>query len=116
VNPFHVREYLAEELAETLRGYFTQVEMWGVRASPAVERYLAGRRRRIQRILRLDPFQLRKRLPRGLIEFLFGRFAILVRSGIRKKEGFPEVTWRDFPIGPPVEDCLDLLAICRGPR
>ncbi|TDJ09300.1 MAG: class I SAM-dependent methyltransferase [Deltaproteobacteria bacterium] len=114
-NPYHVHEYLADELAECLSGHFHKVEMRGVGASPPVARYLDARLRHIRRITRLDPLRLRRRIPRGLAEWLFARFAVLVRRGIQAGEGLPEVSWRDFPIGPVDDACIDLLAICREP-
>ncbi len=114
-NPYHVHEYVADELEECLRGHFRKVEMRGVGATPPVARYLEDRLRRIRRITRLDPLRLRERLPRGLVEWLFARLAIFVRRGIRRGEGLPEVTWHDFPIGPAEASCVDLLAICREP-
>ncbi len=116
VNPYHVHEYLADELGEHLRERFATVEVKGISAIEPIHLHLAERSRRIRRIMRLDPLRLRDRLPRGLIEWLFARFAVLVRSQARRDEGVPEVGWRDFPVGPADERCLDLLAICRKPR
>jgi SAM-dependent methyltransferase len=116
VNPFHIHEYLAEELEELLRAHFDEVTLLGVGATEPVARYHEARLRNIRRILRLDPLRLRDRLPRALVQWLFGRLALVVRRRIRSDEGIPEVTWRDFPIGPAAEDCLDLLAVCRRPR
>ncbi len=114
-NPYHVHEYEADELAAHLRCHFGKVEMRGVGACPSVARYLEARLRWVRRITRLDPLRLRERLPRGLVEWLFARFAILVRRSIQAEQGLPEVTWRDFPIGPADDSCIDLLAICREP-
>jgi hypothetical protein len=50
-----------------------------------------------------------------LIEWLFGRLALLVRGNIQNQQGLPDATWRDFPIGPADAECLDLLAVCRAP-
>jgi SAM-dependent methyltransferase len=116
VNPYHVHEYTADELARLLRTRFDEVEMHGIGASEPVRRYLDVRSRRIQRIVRLDPLHLRDRLPRALVLRLFALFAILVRRRTGASEGVPDTTWRDFPVGAADERCLDLLAICRGPR
>lgn len=116
VNPYHVHEYTAAELEPLLRTRFADVEMHGVGASEPVRRYLDARSRRIRRIVRLDPLRLRDRLPRALVLRLFALFAILVRRQTGAGEGTPEASWRDFPLGPADERCLDLLAICRTPR
>jgi SAM-dependent methyltransferase len=115
-NPFHVHEYEATELEGVLQRHFADAQMRGIGASPTVAAYLEARLERIRRIVRLDPLGLRRRLPRGLSEWLFGRFALVVRRGIQRDQGLPDATPADFPIGDADPDCLDLLAICRAPR
>jgi 2-polyprenyl-3-methyl-5-hydroxy-6-metoxy-1,4-benzoquinol methylase len=116
VNPFHVHEYEAEELRAVLLRHFEDVEMLGVGMSPRAARYQADRLRRIRRIMRLDPLGIRNRLPRSWIDWLFARFSIVVRRGIQKGEGLPDLGTDDFPVGPSTADSLDLLAVCRRPR
>jgi SAM-dependent methyltransferase len=115
VNPFHVHEYQADELASRLSRRFRSVELRGIGASPPIRRYLEQRSQRIRRILRLDPLRLRDRLPRAWVEWLFARFALLVRSRTQASDGTPDVSWRDFPGGPADARCLDLLAVLRDP-
>ena len=103
-----------DELAEFLGRHFAEVEMRGIGASDPVRRVFTERSRRIRWVMRLDPLGLRDKLPAGLVQWLFARFGHLVRrSG---GGGGHDVTWRDFPVGPPDDDCLDLLALCRKPR
>lgn len=116
VNPYHVHEYRADELAECLRQGFEQVELFGVGMSDAVRSYMAARSARIQRILRLDPLRLRERLPRTWIEALFAACAVLVRRRTAQDEGAPDASVLDFPIGPAREDAIDWLALCQRPR
>jgi SAM-dependent methyltransferase len=115
VNPYHVHEYRAEEFRDLLATRFAEVRVEGIGASDPVRRTLEARSRRIRRIVRLDPLRLRDRLPRPLVERLFALFAVLVRRLGSAAEGAPEVTTRDFPVGPADERCLDLLASCRHP-
>jgi len=116
VNPFHVHEYERDELRQLLARHFERVEMLGVGMSPRAYRYQADRLRRIRRIMKLDPFGLRNWLPRAWIDWLFARFSVVVRRGIQKGEGLPDLTVEDFPVGTADEKSLDLLAVCRGPR
>jgi len=117
VNPYHVHEYTAEELAACLGKRFERVEVNGICPSEAAGRVFAERSRRIRRIMRLDPLRLRERLPRPFVEWLFAQFALLVRrSNQTPAGGEADVSWRDFPVGPADDDCLDLLALCRRPR
>jgi len=118
VNPYHVHEYTAEELAAVLGRRFGRVEVQGIGASPRARAVFEERSRRIRRVMRLDPLGLRERLPRALVEWLFAKFALLVRSpgGDTIAEDEPAATWHDFPVGAATDDCLDLLALCRSPR
>jgi len=115
VNPYHVHEYVADELAACLGRRFGAVEVLGIGTTAEVHHYMAERSRRIRRIVALDPLRLRERLPRAWIEWLFATFAVLVRRQSRDA-AVPEVSFRDFPVGPADEGCLDLLAVCRQPR
>jgi SAM-dependent methyltransferase len=115
-NPFHVHEYKAGELSALLGRHFASVEMLGVGTTPATHAYYEARLRRIHSIVRLDPFGLRKILPRPLIDWLFGRLAILVRRSIGPDASRAEIGLRDFPIESAGPDCLDLLAVCRKDR
>jgi SAM-dependent methyltransferase len=116
VNPYHVHEYVADELAAVLRRHFGEVEMRGIGASERVRRQLEARSRRIRRIMRLDPLRLRERLPRAWIEWLFARLALRVRRAARGPGELADVSPRAFPVGPADAGCLDLLAVCRRPR
>lgn len=115
-NPFHVREYTADELAEMLRGHFGAVDMLGVTATPEPKAYYDARLARIRTLVRIDPLGLRRILPRKLIDWLFGQLAVVVRRGIQKSDGLPDVTLADFPVLPDRDDCLDLMAVCREPK
>lgn len=116
VNPYHVHEYRADELAGVLERHFESVEMLGVGMTEPVRAYMEARSRRIRRIVRLDPLRLRERLPRALVLALFALGARLVRRRTGRAEGTPDATWRDFPVGPAHATSIDWLAVCRRPR
>jgi len=116
VNPWHVHEYEAGELRKLLLQHFAEVEMLGVGTGPRVAGYFEARLACIRRIMRLDPLGLRNLLPRSVVDWLFARFALLVRRGIAEDEGLPEASVADFPIGPATPTDIDLLAVCRKPR
>ena len=48
VNPYHVHEYLADELAARLNAYFEEVEIHGVGMTDAMRAHMAARSRRIR--------------------------------------------------------------------
>lgn len=115
-NPYHLHEYEAAELAAVLAGHFASVEMHGVHAVGVAARYHEDRLRRIRLITRLDPLRLRRRLPRGLVDWLFARLSIVVRLAARRSGTTPEVRDEHYPMGPADDDCIDLVAVCRGPK
>ena len=115
-NPWHVHEYEANELRAKLLEHFEEVEMLGVGIGPRVADYFEARLRRIRRILRLDPLGLRRRLPRGFVDWLFTSLALVVRRGLQRDEALPDATVADFPIGPADPGDIDLFAVCRRRR
>jgi SAM-dependent methyltransferase len=116
VNPYHVREYRADELAACLREGFAEVEVLGVGMSAPVRAYMAARSARIRRIVRLDPLRLRERLPRALVLWLFAAFALRVRRRTAASEGAPDARVADFPVESARDDAIDWIALCRRPR
>ena len=116
LNPYHLHEYLAEELERLLSRTFAIVRMQGVGRSGRVAPYVDARRRSLARIERLDVLRLRQRLPRPLRLWLFARAAILMRLALRRRGTLVEAGVEDFPIVPIGPTTLDLLAVCARPR
>ena len=115
-NPFHLREYTADELAGVLSLHFEQVEIRGIHAHGPAARYHAERLRQIRRVTRLDPMGLRRRLPRGLVDWAFARLSVRVRLGVRQSGAMEQVRDEDYRVETANGACVDLLALCRSPR
>jgi len=116
-NPYHAREYTAEELAELLRRFFSRVDIHGVAGSAKVTAYEASRRRQVERLLRLDPLGLRRLLPEPVVRWAFARLARIVRKRVAGDEGQRlDIEPDDFFEQSSADRALDLLAICRLPR
>jgi SAM-dependent methyltransferase len=113
-NPYHVREYTAEELRELLRPIFPRVEIGSVLGNARVRAFDAERKRQVERILRLDPLGLRKLLPEGLVRFAFARLSVLVRRRIAGAVAESRaIAPDDFTVvGESRADALDLVAFC----
>jgi SAM-dependent methyltransferase len=114
-NPYHVHEYVADELAGLLRGFFPQVEMRGVCGNERVMAFERGRQVQAGKILRLDPLGLRRFLPRALIEWAYPRLARLVRRNIAAGSAGAPITPADYRISGDCKGSLDLVAICAKP-
>ncbi len=114
-NPYHVHEYVADELRALLERFFAHVEVRGIAGSERVYAFERARGAQAQRILRLDPLGLRKLLPQRLVRFAFARLALFVRSRVAAQDAaLVQLTPDDFRITdaePP--QWLDLLALAR---
>lgn len=114
-NPYHVREYTADELRRELSAVFADVTILGIQGNGKVERFEAGRAKAVGGILALDPFGIRHLLPRRVVEFAFAKLARVVRRRARPAGSEPIVP-EDFSVTDAAADssALDLLAVCRS--
>jgi SAM-dependent methyltransferase len=64
-NPFHVYLFESEHLVSMLRLFFADVTCLGLEGDDALKADFAARRASGERLLRLDPFRLRQRMPRS---------------------------------------------------
>ena len=118
-NPFHVYLFEPEQLESLLRLFFHDVEVRGLEGDAALQADFAARRRSGERILRLDVFRLRHRIPRRwyvwsyeralpAVYRLLGSSTSGVGSGLDHTHLF--VTEEIGPTTPV------LFAVARGPR
>lgn len=114
-NPYHLREYTADELRELLRPIFSRVDLYGMMGNEKVRAFDAERARQVRRIIRLDPLGLRHRLPAWLVRFAFGRLSVLVRRRVAGAAAATRsIVPADFTVAEESRrDALDLVALCR---
>lgn len=67
-NPWHVREYSADEFGDLLSERFATVERWGVAGNRKVMEYYEQNRQGVERVSRIDVLDLQHRLPRVLLQ------------------------------------------------
>jgi len=112
-NPYHVREYTADELATLLAPVFGRVTILGMHGNDTVRAFDRQRAQAVRRILRFDPLGLRHRLPRALVHFAFARLAVLVRRQAGGAAGVPTIGPDDFHVSAEgLAEALDLVAHC----
>ncbi len=118
-NPFHVYLFEARQLESLLRIFFEEVEIWGLEGSPELKADFASRRRRGEKLLRLDVLRLRHRLPRRWYVWGYERvlpvvYRMLGKEGAGIGSGLDHTHFtmtRDIADGTPV-----LFAVARRPR
>ncbi len=113
-NPYHLREWTADELGALAGPILPGVEVLGVHGSSRVIAWEEARGAQIQRILRLDPLGLRKLLPEVVVKRVFPMLAQLVRRRVKDGGGQPTVGPDDFSVhGDDMARPLDLLLLWR---
>ncbi len=118
-NPFHLHLFDRAELRAMLERHFGEVWLGGVDAVPRVKADFEARREKAARVLRLDAFDLRHRIPHDWYVALYTRllplaYKLLARRDTGGATGITADDW--FVTGEPDDTTLVLLAVARRPR
>ena len=114
-NPWHVREYTAEELKELLSKEFSQIDMMGVGGDEKIMEYYEANRRGVKRITRFDILDLQHRLPRWMLQIPYDILNRLNRRRLldQNNELTSSITMEDYSIEAVTEECFDLYFIAQ---
>ncbi|MDW3195784.1 MAG: class I SAM-dependent methyltransferase [Cytophagales bacterium] len=114
-NPWHIREYTADQLANIAKQYFSKVDMRGVAGSEKVIAYHDENRASVQKIMKYDILNLQYRLPAALLripyEFLNRRNRNNLEAG--NNELVKTITSDDYFLREKNEENLDLYMILK---
>ena len=112
-NPWHVREYRAEELKSLLLEHFSEVECLGVGGNSKVMEYYEQNRRGVERITRFDPLDLQHRLPRWMLQIPYDVLNRLNRRRLLKENNTLtcSITMQDYAITEVDDKSFDLFYI-----
>ncbi|GAC1364048.1 MAG: hypothetical protein NVSMB32_06190 [Actinomycetota bacterium] len=112
IDPYHFIEFSPEELRSLCAATFPVVEMYGVFGSDLYMEFFSQERRKLDRMLALDPLRLRRLVPRKLTQQLYDWRLTKERS----KDQSPlaaRITIDDFSLQDSSLDAsLDLIAVC----
>jgi len=117
-NPYHVYLFDPEDLESMLGRHFGSVTVLGLDATPVVKADFEKRRAMANRLLRLDPFGLRHKLPRSAFVWLHatGRRVAYRFTNTEQVGGQSGITDAEFFVTPDIdESTLVLLAIAERP-
>ena len=114
-NPWHVREYTAEELKKLLSKEFSQIDMMGVSGNEKIMEYYEANRRGVERITRFDILDLQHRLPRWMLQIPYDILNHLNRRRLldQNNELTSSITMEDYSIEAVTEECFDLYFIAQ---
>ena len=118
-NPFHVYEFEADELASMLRLFFGDVQVLGLEGDAELKADFAARRVQGERLLKLDPLELRRRVPHSWYVWSYEHALPLVYRALGAKNNGIGSGLDDshfFCTETITETTPALLAIARSPR
>lgn len=117
-NPYHVHLFEPEDLAAMLARHFSDVTVLGLDATPVVKADFEKRRNMANKLLKLDPFGLRHKLPRKAFVWLHatGRRVAYRFTNTEQVGGASGITADDFFTTETIDpSTLVLLAVARRP-
>ena len=98
-----------------MRPRFDERELRGLFGSPRYLELVAAEHAKLDRLLRRDPLRLRRLVPRALRQRLYD--GLLARDRRDPDPSAAAIEPDDFELrGEPLDECLDLVAVCRSPR
>lgn len=114
-NPWHIREYLPQELKRLASPIFSSVVLKGISGNEKVMDYYRENKRSVERITRWDVLGLQHRLPALLLRI---PYEIMNRWNRNKLQGkdyrlVSGITHEDYLVTEDPSDALDLLLIVK---
>ncbi len=114
IDPYHYVEFDADALRRLCEQSFEEVEVLGLFGSDRYLELFREERATLHRLLRLDPLRLRRRIPRTIRQRLYDGLLRHFRPPEDSRAeaiGVEDFELRDSRL----EECLDLVALCRLP-
>jgi hypothetical protein len=113
IDPYHHVELDAEQLRALCAPHFAEVELRGLFGSDRYRALVEDEHRRLDAILRRDPLRLRRFVPRRVRQRAYDLLLARARRDPDPRAG--AIAPDDFTLGDaPLEECLDLVAVCRA--
>lgn len=112
-NPWHIREYTAEELQNLLSISFSTITPAGVVGNQKIMEYYEKNRQGVERITRFDILDLQHRLPRQLLQMPYDILNRINRRRLLKKntELTTSIEMTDYSVSSAADQSFDLLFV-----
>ncbi len=112
-NPWHVREYSPQELADLASGYFPRVDVKGIGGTEKVMRYHERNRESVRKLMRWDILDLQHRLPAPILRIPYEIMNRINRNSLYRNsdELAASIQRTDYLLRDKPEGCLDLFLI-----
>lgn len=111
-NPWHIREYKAQELTQLASSIFSNVEMKGIRGNEKVMKYYEQNKASVQRIMRFDIFNLQYNLPAFMLRWPYEILNRLNRNTLKSDDDslVSSIHHEDYLVSENADSSLDLYA------
>jgi len=112
-NPWHIREYTAEQLAQICQPYFSKVDIMGIAGNDKVLEYHNQNRASVKRLTRFDVLNLQYKLPAFMLKIPYEIMNRLNRNKLQATDNklVASITHDDYLLSDNAGQSLDLLAI-----
>ncbi len=112
-NPWHVREYTAQQLSALMKRHFTKLRTYGVQGNEKVEAYMEQNKKAVEKITRYDVLNLQYRLPRALLQIPYDILNRMNRKKLMNSNTglVNEIQHTDYYLNEDVENCLDFFYV-----
>ncbi|MCF6361298.1 MAG: class I SAM-dependent methyltransferase [Cyclobacteriaceae bacterium] len=112
-NPWHIREYTAQELTTLCENHFKLVEMKGIEGNGKVMEYYEQNKTSVNKIMRFDIFNLQHHLPASVLKV---PYEILNRRNRNKLQATDDslvatIHHSDYLLSDEPDNSLDLFAV-----
>ncbi len=112
-NPWHIREYTADEFKNLLGSFFYSVEPLGVFGNEKVADYINRNRESVRDITRFDILNIQYWLPRWILKVPYNILNRVNRRRllVRNRKLTTDISMSDFSLKKVNDSCLDLFYI-----
>ncbi|MCY7360085.1 MAG: class I SAM-dependent methyltransferase [Rudanella sp.] len=111
-NPWHVREYVADELRALMGRYFPLIETRGIHGNDKVMTYYEQNKKSVERFTRWDIFKLQYRLPRRLLQVPYDIANRMNRDRLLQQDGLAaEIHHTDYLVSQHPAGSLDFFYV-----
>lgn len=114
-NPWHIREYLPNELSSLASRIFDHVELKGITGNDKVMSYYKQNKISVNRITRFDIFNLQYRLPAFILRIPYELLNRWNRNKLQSTDQYlvSNISHEDYIVTDDASNALDLLLIVR---
>lgn len=112
-NPWHIREYTADQLASLAGKYFSQVNMKGIAGNERVMEYHERNRQSVEKIMKYDVLNLQYKLPAPLLRLPYDLLNRLNRNKLQEQADdlVLSISHEDYFLQEKSEQNLDLFCL-----